>query len=90
MTTTKKKSASKKTKSQTVDFEKALGELEKIVERMEHGDQTLETSLKDFERGMELSRSCQKSLEEAELRVEKLVKKHGGYDTEPFEEDEPD
>lgn len=90
MTTTKKKSASKKTKSQTVDFEKALGELEKIVERMEHGEQTLETSLKDFERGMELSRSCQKSLEEAELRVEKLVKKHGGYDTEPFEEDEPD
>jgi len=90
MTTTKKKTASKKTRSQTVDFEKALGELEKIVERMERGEQTLETSLNDFERGMELSRSCQKSLEEAELRVEKLVKKHGGYDTEPFEEDELD
>ncbi len=90
MATTKKKTASRKTKTQTVDFEKALGELEKIVERMEQGDQTLETSLKDFERGMELSRSCQKSLEEAELRVEKLVKKHGGYETEPFEEDELD
>jgi len=90
MATAKKKTTSTKTKSQTVDFEKALGELEKIVERMEHGDQTLETSLKDFERGMELSRSCQKSLEEAELRVEKLVIKHGGYDTEPFEEDEQD
>lgn len=90
MTTAKKKTTGKKTKPQTGDFEKTLGELEKIVERMERGDQSLEVSLKDFERGMELSRSCQKALEEAELRVEKLVKKHGGYDTEPFEEDAPD
>ncbi len=90
MTTSRKKTTSKKAKTPSVDFEKALGELEKIVEQMESGDQTLETSLKNFERGMELSRSCQKSLKEAELRVEKLVKKHGGYDTEPFEVDEPD
>ena len=39
------------------DFEKSLNELEKIVERMEHGEQSLEASLKDFERGMTLSRA---------------------------------
>ncbi|MEA3292726.1 MAG: exodeoxyribonuclease VII small subunit [Pseudomonadota bacterium] len=75
-------------KTEQPDFEKSLAELEKIVERMERGEQTLEQSLADFERGMELSRACQKSLDEAEQRVEKLVKKHGGYTLEPLANDD--
>ena len=67
------------------DFEKSLNELEKIVERMEHGDQSLEASLKDFERGMTLSRACRASLEDAEQRIEKLVEKEGVLAVEVFD-----
>ena len=42
---------------------------------MEAGDQPLETSLKDFERGMELARQCRDSLQKAELRVQELLEK---------------
>ncbi len=75
----------KSTRSSTLDFESALAELEKIVERMEQGEQSLEASLKDFERGMELSRTCQESLKAAEQRIEALVEKHGEFTSEPFE-----
>ena len=61
------------------DFEKSLAELEKIVQRMERGEQSLEQTLKDFERGMVLSEQCRKSLETARQRVEKLVAKHGEH-----------
>ena len=54
------------------DFEKALEELERLVERMEEGKLSLEESLRTFERGMELSRSCQRSLDEAEQRIRTL------------------
>ena len=73
------------TKKSAPDFEKSLSELEKIVDRMEKGDQTLDQTLKDFERGMTLSRSCQKSLEEAQLKVDKLIRKHGEFELEPME-----
>lgn len=70
-------------------FEAALGELEKLVERMERGDQSLEDALRDFERGVELTRTCQKRLQEAEQRVEKLVSDEQGQErTEPFSPDE--
>jgi exodeoxyribonuclease VII small subunit len=80
------------TRKQTsiADFEKALAELEKIVERMERGDQTLDQSLKDFERGMELSRTCRKVLDEAEQRVEKLIERHGELTSEPMSPDQVD
>jgi len=65
--------AKKKISTDTPDFELALKELESIVERMEKGEQTLEDSLKDFERGMELSKLCQTNLKQAELRVEKML-----------------
>ena len=65
--------AKKKISTDTPDFELALKELESIVERMEKGEQTLEDSLKDFERGMELSKQCQNNLKQAELRVEKML-----------------
>ena len=70
------------------DFEKSLKELENIVKRMEKGEQTLEASLKDFERGNALAAACRASLEEAEQRIEKLVEKSGGFEREPFEPEE--
>ena len=70
------------------DFEKSLKELETIVERMEKGEQSLEASLKDFERGNTLAAACRASLEEAEQRIEKLVEKSGGFEREPFEPEE--
>lgn len=60
-----------------INFEAALGELEALVERLEGGEQTLESSLKDFERGVELTRNCQSALQDAEQRVEQLIKKSG-------------
>jgi exodeoxyribonuclease VII small subunit len=77
-----------KKQSSPPDFESALTELEKIVERMEKGDQNLEDALKEFERGIELTRVCQKSLKEAEQRVEKLVQKEGELTTEPYTPEE--
>jgi exodeoxyribonuclease VII small subunit len=65
-------------------FESHLNELEQLVERMEQGDQTLEQSLEDFERGVALTRACEKTLRQAEQRVEQLVKKHGEMKLEPF------
>lgn len=73
-------------KNTSSDFEKSLFELEKIVDRMEKGDQTLDETMKDFERGMMLSEQCQKSLDSAQQKVEKLVKKHGGYELRSMEE----
>jgi exodeoxyribonuclease VII small subunit len=69
-------------------FESSLEELEKIVERMESGEQSLEDSLKDFERGVTLTRSCQAMLKNAEQKVEKLVQDHGELKTEPFADDD--
>lgn len=56
-----------------IDFEKALTELETLVERMEHGDQPLETSLKEFERGIRLVRDCQQALNAAEQKIRVLT-----------------
>ena len=54
-------------------FEAALGELEAIVGSLETGDQSLEMSLEQFERGVSLSRFCQQSLSEAEQKVQILL-----------------
>jgi exodeoxyribonuclease VII small subunit len=70
------------------DFEACLAELEQIVARMERGDQTLEESLKDFERGIELTRACQQGLKDAEQRVEKLTARDGELTVEPFSPEE--
>jgi exodeoxyribonuclease VII small subunit len=55
-------------------FEEALARLEEIVKKMEDGDLTLEESLDAFEEGIKLSRFCTKKLDEAERRVEILLK----------------
>ncbi|MEJ2177228.1 MAG: exodeoxyribonuclease VII small subunit [Gammaproteobacteria bacterium] len=74
-------------KTKNPDFEKLLGELDKIVQRMEQGDQSLDQTMKDFERGMELSEQCQKSLDAAQQRVDKLVKKHGNFQLESMDDE---
>jgi exodeoxyribonuclease VII small subunit len=66
-----------KQKTKAIDFEKSLAELENLVARMEKGDSSLEDSLKDFERGIELTRNCQTALTEAEQKVQILLKKNG-------------
>ena len=66
-----------KQKAKAIDFEKSLDELEGLVYRMEQGDSSLEDSLKDFERGIELTRNCQTALAEAEQKVQILLKKNG-------------
>jgi len=55
------------------DFEKALEELESLVEQLESGDLSLDESLKQFKRGVELTRHCQGVLDQAQQTVEKLV-----------------
>ena len=65
-------------------FESCLDELEKVVKELEAGDLPLERSLQLFERGMELSDACRKQLEEAETRVEMLIRKEGKLTAEPF------
>lgn len=74
--------------TEAVDFEQALEELEALVERMEKGDLALEDSLKSFERGIALTRLCQKALQEAEQKVEILTGKDSDARVEPFEADE--
>ncbi len=70
-------------------FEAALGRLQEIVKELETGELPLEQSLKLFEEGIKLSRICNKRLEEAERRVEILLKdKAGNIVAKPFEEDE--
>ena len=71
-------------KKSVPNFEKSLEELEKLVETMENGDISLEDSLKYFERGIELTRLCQKSLKEAEQKVEILVGQDQQNNLKPF------
>jgi len=59
-------------------FEDALNKLEKIVSQLEEGDISLEESLKLFEEGIRLSRTCNQKLDEIEKRVEILLKDKGG------------
>jgi len=61
-----------------------MSELESLVERLEGGDLPLEDSLKTFERGVALTRSCQLALKEAEQKVEVLLKKAGQPSLESF------
>jgi exodeoxyribonuclease VII small subunit len=70
-------------------FESSLKELERIVEQLETGDLPLERSLELFEQGVHLSRDCQKRLDEAERKVEILLKGADGAHV-PTRFDEPE
>jgi len=76
-----------KTENNLKDFEKALQQLEKIVNRMESGELGLEESLNQFEQGIKLAKNCQDTLTDAESRVEQLIEKNGLQQTIPFEDE---
>lgn len=70
-------------------FEKAIGDLEKIVKSLESGDLPLEKALAQFEAGIQLSRYCSETLDEAEKRVTMLMADASGALTEkPFDPDD--
>ena len=75
-------------KQDKFDFEKALAELEELVETFEQGDLSLEESLKQFERGVALTRSCQKALADAEQKVKLLLKDGAADELVDYEEDD--
>jgi exodeoxyribonuclease VII small subunit len=69
-------------------FEESLKKLESIVENLEKGDLPLEDSIKLFEEGVGLSAACKKELDEAEGKVQVLIKQRdGSFKTEPFPAD---
>jgi exodeoxyribonuclease VII small subunit len=69
----------------TADFERSLAELEGIVARLEQGELSLDESLQQFERGIGLTRVCQSALQQAEQKIEILMRKGGssGPDGDP-------
>ena len=70
--------------SPVADFEASLDQLEQLVEKMEHGEMSLEESLAAYERGVGLYRRCQSALEQAELRVRLLSDPDQPDNAEPF------
>ena len=74
------------TAKKPVNLEKAIADLESIVDELESGDLPLEKAMKKFEEGIKLTRSCQTALKEAEQKVEILLKSAGGEEAlEDFE-----
>jgi len=65
-----------------LNFEETMKELEEVVQKLETGDLNLDDSIKEFEKGMELSKSASKYLEEAEKKITILVKDKDGEITE--------
>jgi len=77
-----------KEKSDLPDFEQSMRDLEALVEKLEKGDLPLEEALRQFERGVALTRACQSALKAAEQKVEILLRNGGsgaGPETEDFD-----
>jgi exodeoxyribonuclease VII small subunit len=70
------------------EFEKALAELESLVEKLESGGLALDQSLADFKRGVELTRQCQMMLDQAQHSVEQLLDPGDEDSAVPFEPDD--
>jgi len=66
------------------NLEKALGDLEELVEELETGDLPLEKAMKKFEDGIKLTRGCQSALKDAEQKVEILLKDAGSEELDEF------
>jgi len=67
------------------DFEQSLSKLEGIVRKMEQGELSLEQSLSAFEEGVNLTRSCQDTLRQAELKVSELIQEGEELISQPFQ-----
>lgn len=74
--------------TQLPDFEKALEELELLVELLESGELSLDQSLQQFKRGVELTRHCQGVLEQAQQVVEQLIEPEDESSAVPFEQED--
>lgn len=74
---------------QNKTFEESMARLEQIVRAMERGDVALEESLKLFQEGTELVRSCQKLLDDAQLQMKKIMTAPDGSPVEEDFQDEP-
>ena len=74
--------------TKSINLEKALADLEGLVEELESGDLPLEKAMKKFEEGIKLTRSCQKALKDAEQKVEILLKSAGGESLQDFDTDD--
>jgi exodeoxyribonuclease VII small subunit len=86
MTPVNQTPAKKSESVQKPDFEHSLTRLEEIVRKLESENLSLDEAMKIFEEGVQLSRDCQKHLEQAEGKVEILLKRAGGELTaEPFD-----
>jgi exodeoxyribonuclease VII small subunit len=87
--TSKTSSAAEPVAEPAPDFERSLAELEAIVDKLEQGDLSLDDSLRHFERGVQLTRTCQGALKQAEQKVEILLRRSGAEDfaTAPFDSD---
>lgn len=72
------------------EFEQSMRELEALVERLERGDLPLEEALKQFERGVALTKSCQAALKAAEQKVEILLKSPGARSEPAVADFEPE
>lgn len=84
-----KREQTKRTEAAPQNFEAQLAALERIVRELERGDLPLEQSLELFEQGVKLSRECQERLNEAERRIEVLLRGGDGSTIAvPFEADE--
>lgn len=71
----------KKVKKQKIDFESAMENLEELVVKLENGELSLEESLSTFEEGMKLAVYCEKELQAASGKVEKIMKDFSGAET---------
>ncbi|HBF11993.1 MAG TPA: exodeoxyribonuclease VII small subunit [Deltaproteobacteria bacterium] len=65
-------------KSKNMKFEQALTDLEKLIEKLEQGELGLDESLASFEEGMKLVRFCEQKLNEAQGKVEMMMKENKG------------
>ena len=74
-------------KSSLPDLETSLKEITTLIDKMEHGNLTLEQSLSSFERGITLIKHSQKILQEAEQKVQILMQSNGEEKLENFEND---
>jgi exodeoxyribonuclease VII small subunit len=72
----------------TVDLEKSLADLEALVAELESGDLPLEKAMQKFEQGIKLTRGCQSALQDAEQKVQVLLKSAGGDELQDFADDD--
>ena len=71
-----------------INFENNIDELERLITELEKGDLNLEDSISKFEKGVELSKECNKVLEESEKKITILLEKDGKVEEENFDTDE--